>query len=109
MKFSILEFDFVVKIKQIKIIRFKIFKEAAGFGITLGYVLEYGKLPEWLNFDPAFQIWSQTGNHISALLNDLLGFKKDVINGETDNMIFYHMRQGLSVQEAITKEIGDFR
>lgn len=60
------------------------------------YNVRYGLLPSWILASPQFQMFKNIACHISSGLNDVLGFKKDIIKGEADGMIMLRIAWGES-------------
>ncbi|OXA59238.1 uncharacterized protein LOC118434201 [Folsomia candida] len=79
----------------------------AGLPIYMNVIkmLENIELPQFVRIHPVFTKWHEIADKFVGILNDLLGLQKQLLYGEEDGTVFFKVRKGLSLNDAIDDEI----
>lgn len=68
-------------------------------------VFEDYELPPQFKAHPVFCKWNDLAAKMFGIQNDVLGFQKDVRNGEEDGILMQSIRKGCSVKVAVDEEM----
>ncbi|XP_021952902.1 uncharacterized protein LOC110849767 [Folsomia candida] len=73
--------------------------------MTVIKMIENIELPEFIRINPVFTRWHEMADKLVGILNDLLGLQKQLLYGEEDGTLFFKVRKGLSLNDAVDDEI----